>query len=181
MATVAFAPTLSRRISLVEIDAAVSARLGPTRVPGNAQPACFNRQVAMYLARHVGRWSTTVIGHFYNGRDHSTVCHGIQRIELMRETDSDVDVLISELKQYLFRENDSADVGGCQDQAVGLALPDKIDVDELANLVSARVCAYLEMRMPRSGRPNRVTETKRSISERTDAEDLRTRDRTPSH
>src|SRR3954469_24649861 len=102
MATVAFAPALTRRISLAEIDAAVSARLGPTRIPGNAQPACFNRQVAMYLARHVGRWSTTVIGRFYNGRDHSTVCHSIQRIEAMRETDSDVDALISELQQHLF-------------------------------------------------------------------------------
>ena len=38
-----------------QIDAVVSARLGPTRILGNSQPACFNRQVAMYLARHVGR------------------------------------------------------------------------------------------------------------------------------
>jgi hypothetical protein len=43
-----------RRLSLAAIDAAVSARLGPTRTLGNAQPACFNRQVAMYLARHLG-------------------------------------------------------------------------------------------------------------------------------
>jgi hypothetical protein len=28
----------------------------------------------MYLAKQVGRWSTTIIGCFYNGRDHSTVC-----------------------------------------------------------------------------------------------------------
>jgi hypothetical protein len=32
-------------------------------------------------------WSTTVIGRFYNGRDHSTVCYGIQRIEALREND----------------------------------------------------------------------------------------------
>lgn len=70
--------TLKRRCSLDEIDNAVSERLGPTRVSGNAQPACFNRQIAMYLARHVGDWSTTAIGRFYNGRDHSTVCHSIQ-------------------------------------------------------------------------------------------------------
>jgi chromosomal replication initiator protein len=103
VATVAFAPTLPRRISLAQFEDAVSARLGPTRIPGDAQPACFNRQIAMYLARHVGRWSTTTIGRFYNGRDHSTVCHGIQRIEAMRETDSDVDALISELRQHLSR------------------------------------------------------------------------------
>ena len=53
---------------------------------------------AMYLAARVGRWSTTVIGRFYNGRDHSTVCHGIQRIEALREADPDFDVLLSELK-----------------------------------------------------------------------------------
>lgn len=57
------------RISLDRIDATVSAKLGLTRVRGNAQPAAFNRQVAMYLAKHVGGWSTTAIGRFYNGRD----------------------------------------------------------------------------------------------------------------
>src|SRR4051795_2196823 len=98
MANLAFAPAHTRRISVVEIDAAVSARLGPTRIPGNAQPACFNRQVAMYLARHVGRWRTTTIGRFYNGRDHSTVCHGIQRIEVLRENNPEVDALLAELK-----------------------------------------------------------------------------------
>ena len=84
---------VGRRLSIVKIDALVSGRLGPTRGLGNSQPACFNRQVGMYLARHVGRWSTTVIGRFYNGRDRSTVCHGIQRIEALRESDPEVDRL----------------------------------------------------------------------------------------
>jgi hypothetical protein len=69
----------------------------------------------------------------------------------MRETDSDVDVLISELKQHLFREHDFSDLGGCQDQAVGLAMPDKINIDELADLVAASVRAYLQTRMQQSG------------------------------
>ena len=42
------------RVSLANIDGAVSARLGTTRVAGNAQPAVFNRQIAMYLAKCVG-------------------------------------------------------------------------------------------------------------------------------
>jgi hypothetical protein len=54
--------TVVERIPLAVIDAAVCARLGPARVAGNAQPAAFNRQVAMYLAKHVGGWSTTTIG-----------------------------------------------------------------------------------------------------------------------
>lgn len=57
MATTPLVPDVfsRRRISLAEIDAAVSARLGPARGLGNSQPACFNRQVAMYLAKHVSR------------------------------------------------------------------------------------------------------------------------------
>src|SRR3954453_5574431 len=101
MANLAFAPTLHARVSLARIDAVVSARLGPTRVPGNAQPACFNRQMAMYLAARFAGWSTTAIGRFYNGRDHSTVCYGIQRIEALRESDPEVDTLVTELKQNL--------------------------------------------------------------------------------
>ena len=58
-----------RQISLADIDAVVSARLGPARVRGHAQPAAFNRQIAMYLAHQVGGWSTTRIGKFYNGWD----------------------------------------------------------------------------------------------------------------
>jgi hypothetical protein len=68
MASAAFAPSIPyRRLSLARIDSLVSARLGPTRIQGNTQPACFNRQVAMYLAKHVAGWSTTMIGRFYHG------------------------------------------------------------------------------------------------------------------
>jgi len=84
-------------VSLANIDGVVSARLGTTRVAGNAQPAVFNRQIAMYLAKHVGGWSTTAIGRFYNGRDHSTVCYALKRVETLRENDSEVDGLLAVL------------------------------------------------------------------------------------
>jgi hypothetical protein len=89
---------LGRRISLATIDKVVAAQLGQTRVPGNAQPGVFNRQIAMYLAKHVGGWSTTQIGRFYNGRDHSTVCYAVKKIEMLRNSDSQVDELIATLK-----------------------------------------------------------------------------------
>ena len=88
---------LSQRISLATIDEVVAARLGETRVEGNAQPAVFNRQIAMYLAKHVGRWSTTRIGRFYNGRDHSTVCYALKRVAALREDDPEVDGLVASL------------------------------------------------------------------------------------
>src|ERR1019366_8421754 len=88
---------LGRRISLATIDQVVAARLGHTRVDGNAQPAGFNRQIAMYLAKHVGGWSTMRIGRFYNGRDHSTVCYALKRVAALRENDPEVDSLVSSL------------------------------------------------------------------------------------
>jgi hypothetical protein len=145
MASSQFIPDVfsRRRISLSQIDAAVSARLGPTRGLGNSQPACFNRQVGMYLARYVGRWSTTVIGRFYNGRDHSTVCYGIQRIEALRESDPGVDALISDLKHELIvsvnspterqdtKPNGSVHLSHC-------------DLQTLADLIAERVYARIE-------------------------------------
>jgi Bacterial dnaA protein helix-turn-helix len=88
---------LSPRVPLAIIDETVSARLGTTRVRGNAQPAVFNRQVAMYLAKNVGGWSTTRIGKFYNGRHHSTVCYALKRIEALRQAHPDIDALLTNL------------------------------------------------------------------------------------
>jgi Bacterial dnaA protein helix-turn-helix len=151
MATVAFAPSLYRRLSLAKIDAVVSARLGPTRIPGNEQPACFNRQVAMYLAKHVGGWSTTVIGRFYNGRDHSTVCHGIQRIESLRESNPEVDVLLAELKLQLDQGGEGSDETELPEMPRKSVRGSQLSVDELADVVAQRVCAYLEKRLQPSG------------------------------
>jgi Bacterial dnaA protein helix-turn-helix len=91
----------SNRIALARIDALVCARLGRARVRGNAQPAAFHRQVAMYLAHRVGGWSTTRIGRFYNGRDHSTVCHALKRIQALRDSNADIEGLLCSLIQEL--------------------------------------------------------------------------------
>ncbi|HEX4170376.1 MAG TPA: helix-turn-helix domain-containing protein [Bryobacteraceae bacterium] len=127
------APAFFNRLSIAHIDAVVSARLGPTRGLGKSQPACFNRQVAMYLASHIGRWSTTVIGRFYGGRDHSTVVHAIQRIETLCEENSEVDVLISELKAKLVRADGSGEEGK------KLSRLSHDDLEILANLIVNRL------------------------------------------
>ena len=149
MTTLAFFPNGAspRRITLAEIDAAESARLGPTRVAGKAQPACFNRQIAMYLAKHVGRWSTTVIGRFYNGRDHSTVCHGIQRIEFLRDSNPDVDALVTELKRQLALNGLEESCNQVTNENAVTLNRSEVGVEEFADLVAERVCAYLEKRL----------------------------------
>src|SRR6516225_8686422 len=85
------------RVSLARIEQIVSAHLGPGRVPGNVQGPCFSRQVSMYLGKHVGRWSLSKIGRFYNGRHHTTVLHAIVKIERLRRSDESVDALIEVL------------------------------------------------------------------------------------
>jgi chromosomal replication initiator protein len=97
------APTFQtlRRVPLATIDALVSARLGTTRVKGNAQPAVFNRQIAMYLAKHVGGWSTTAIGKFYNGRHHTTVLWALHRIECLRARHARIEALVFSLAQEI--------------------------------------------------------------------------------
>ena len=151
MASASFAPGLAsrRRISLAEIDAVVSARLGPTRGLGNSQPACFNRQVAMYLARHVGRWSTTVIGRFYNGRDHSTVCYGVQRVEALRESDPSVDALITDLKHELSTGDDSPSMGLNTESDASSVNLSRRDLEQLAELIAALVCTHIANGAPK--------------------------------
>jgi hypothetical protein len=82
------------RLPLEQIEATVADHLGPGRVPGNRSGPCFSRQISMYLAKHVGGWSTTRIGRFYNGRHHSTVLHAIAKVERLRQTDESIDALI---------------------------------------------------------------------------------------
>ena len=146
MASASFSPNAPnrQRITLAHIDSVVSARLGPTRGLGKSQPACFNRQIAMYLASHVGRWSTTVIGRFYGGRDHSTVVHSIQRIEALQESDPEIEALLSDLKSKI--------VGGC-DQATNMVVaiskrspkpvPSEPEMQLLAERVAFHVCELI--------------------------------------
>jgi Bacterial dnaA protein helix-turn-helix len=81
-------------VTLPQIETTVSAYLGPGRVLGNKQGECFSRQISMYLAKHVGGWSTPQIGRFYNGRHHTTVLYAIEKIERLRNQDPSVDALL---------------------------------------------------------------------------------------
>jgi hypothetical protein len=88
-------------LSLEKIEAAVAAHLGPGRVAGNKEEQCFSRQVSMYLAEHVGGWSTPRIGKFYNGRHHTTVLHAIRKVEKLRSADDSIDALVEMLTSSL--------------------------------------------------------------------------------
>jgi len=134
--------TLSR-MPLATIDSIVSARLGSARVKGNAQPAVFNRQIAMYLAKQVCGWSTTAIGKFYNGRHHTTVPWALKRIGCLRTIDPRIDGLLSSLAEEIRSRERKRDHGHRLGTAVERQLfPFRLDdesLDALADRVTERL------------------------------------------
>ncbi|PAU97171.1 chromosomal replication initiator protein DnaA [Paracoccus salipaludis] len=67
--------------------------VGPKRVRTLARP----RQIAMYLAKQMTSRSLPEIGRRFGGRDHTTIMHGIRKIEELRTEDrslaEDIDLL----------------------------------------------------------------------------------------
>ena len=90
-----------RRVTVEEIQRKVSDHynirlsdmLGPKRLRSFARP----RQIAMYLCKQLTSRSLPEIGRRFGGRDHTTVMHGVRRIEGLRNEDSqmsdDLDLL----------------------------------------------------------------------------------------
>ena len=83
-----------RKVTVEEIQRKVSEHynirlseiIGPKRVRNYARP----RQVAMYLAKQMTSRSLPEIGRRFGGRDHTTVMHGVRRIEELKITDSQI-------------------------------------------------------------------------------------------
>ncbi len=83
-----------RKITVEEIQRKVSDHynirlsdmIGPKRVRTFARP----RQIAMYLAKQLTSRSLPEIGRRFGGRDHTTVMHGVRRIEELMQKDSQI-------------------------------------------------------------------------------------------
>lgn len=94
-----------RKISIDEIQRRVaehynirlSDMIGPKRVRNFARP----RQVAMYLCKQLTSRSLPEIGRRFGGRDHTTVMHGVKRIEELRQQDGQIDEDVELLRRAL--------------------------------------------------------------------------------
>ncbi|WP_217362130.1 MULTISPECIES: chromosomal replication initiator protein DnaA [unclassified Aliiroseovarius] len=83
-----------RKVTVEEIQRKVSEHynirlsdlIGPKRVRTIARP----RQVAMYLAKHMTSRSLPEIGRRFGGRDHTTVMHGVKRIDELKAVDDQI-------------------------------------------------------------------------------------------
>ncbi len=94
-----------RKVTVDEIQRKVSEHftirlsdlLGPRRMRTYARP----RQIAMYLAKQLTSRSLPEIGRSFGGRDHTTVMHGIRKIEELIETDEELANNVELLKRAL--------------------------------------------------------------------------------
>ena len=83
-----------RKVSVEEIQRKVAEHyhirladlVGPKRLRSFARP----RQVAMYLAKTMTSRSLPDIGRRFGGRDHTTIIHGVRKIEELMGTDSQI-------------------------------------------------------------------------------------------
>lgn len=55
------------------------------------------RQIAMYLCKRMTTRSLPEIGRRFGGMDHTTVIHAVRKIEALRQTDSALNEVVSEL------------------------------------------------------------------------------------
>lgn len=94
-----------RKITVEEIQRKVSEyysirlsdMIGPKRVRTFARP----RQVAMYLCKQLTSRSLPEIGRRFGGRDHTTVMHGVRRIEGLKTSDNQVSEDVENLRRAL--------------------------------------------------------------------------------
>jgi chromosomal replication initiator protein len=75
----------------------LSDMIGPKRLRVIARP----RQVAMYLAKQLTPRSLPEIGRRFGGRDHTTIMHGVRKIEDLMSTDSQLSDDLLRLRRAL--------------------------------------------------------------------------------
>lgn len=71
--------------------------IGPKRLRSYARP----RQVAMYLSKQLTSRSLPEIGRRFGGRDHTTVMHGVRRIEELKQIDGQIAEDVEMLRRAL--------------------------------------------------------------------------------
>lgn len=94
-----------RKITVEEIQRKVSEHynirlsdmIGPKRVRAYARP----RQIAMWLCKQMTSRSLPEIGRRFGGRDHTTVMHGVKRVEELKTIDSQISDDLEMLRRAL--------------------------------------------------------------------------------
>ncbi len=95
----------SRKVTIEAIQKAVSEQFG-LRLPeikakNNSRQIVFPRQIAMYLCKHLTEASLPEIGRQFGGKHHTTVLHSIEKINIQRKDDKDLNRMLNKLTEQL--------------------------------------------------------------------------------
>jgi chromosomal replication initiator protein len=94
-----------QKLKIEDICRAVARQFGTTatelRSRKRARSAALPRQCAMFLSRELTSNSLEKIGHFFGGRDHSTVVHACQRLRELIEVEPDLRTTLSQIRHSL--------------------------------------------------------------------------------
>ncbi len=63
------------------------------------------RHVAMYVAKQLTLATYPMLGRTFDGRDHTTVMHGVRKIEMNRRTDAELDQDINRISQEILKKH----------------------------------------------------------------------------
>lgn len=94
-----------KRITIDDIQRKVAdhynLRLVDMSSPRRSRSVARPRQVAMYLCKHLTTRSLPEIGRKFGGRDHTTVLHGVNKIEQLRAEDKTLDEDINLIRRKI--------------------------------------------------------------------------------
>jgi chromosomal replication initiator protein len=76
-------------------------RMADLLSPRRARPVARPRQIAMYLAKILTAHSLPEIGRKFGGRDHTTIIHGVRKIEELMVKDTGLAADVDGLKRLL--------------------------------------------------------------------------------
>lgn len=99
--------TTERRVTVEDIQKQVAAfykiSLADLLSERRSRPLARPRQVAMYLAKQLTSLSLPDIGRKFSGRDHTTIIHGVRKVEELMAADADFRDGVVHLKNALAR------------------------------------------------------------------------------
>jgi len=94
-----------RKVTIESIQKAVCEQFGlrqaEIKAKNNSRVIVFPRQIAMYLAKHLTDASLPEIGRQFGGKHHTTVLHSVEKIEVTRKNDKDLNRVLNKLTESL--------------------------------------------------------------------------------
>ncbi len=100
-----FIDSQARKVTIESIQKAVAEQFGlrlvEIKAKNNSRAIVYPRQIAMYLAKHLTEASLPEIGRQFGGKHHTTVLHSVDKIDVNRKTDKDLNRLINKMTEQL--------------------------------------------------------------------------------